>query len=144
MMSTAPPDRTRAAQIRAALETDRTIDITTIGRKSGQPRRIEMAFHRLDDAIYLTGTPGKRDWYAKLFAHPDFTFHLKRSVTADLPARATPVTDPATRRAILARILERDRPDRAKDLDTWVEQRPLVAVTFPTFPTLSALPATRR
>src|SRR5206468_8831246 len=49
-------------RIRAALETDRAIDITTIGRKSGQPRRIEMAFHNLDGQIYITGTPGKRDW----------------------------------------------------------------------------------
>jgi deazaflavin-dependent oxidoreductase (nitroreductase family) len=124
-------DESPAARVRAALETDRTIDITTIGRQSGQPRRIEMAFHRVDGAIYLTGTPGKRDWYANLLAHPDFTFHLKRTVTADLPARATPITDPAARRAILARILERDRPERARELDTWVQQSPLVAVTFP-------------
>jgi deazaflavin-dependent oxidoreductase (nitroreductase family) len=130
-MSTVPPHGTEKERIQAALETDRTIDITTIGRKSGQPRRIEMAFHRVDGTIYLTGTPGKRDWYANLVANPDFTFHLKRSVTADLPARATPITDPATRRAVLARILERDRPDRAKDLDTWVKQSPLVAVSFP-------------
>src|SRR6266536_4395820 len=111
-MSTASPRGTREERIRAALATDRTIDITTIGRKSGRPSRIEMAFHRLDGAIYLTGTPGKRDWYANLVAHPDFTFHLKRTVTADLQARATPITDPAARRAILARILERDRRDR--------------------------------
>jgi deazaflavin-dependent oxidoreductase (nitroreductase family) len=130
-MTTVPPHSTRDERIRAALETDRTIDITTTGRKSGQPRRIEMAFHRLDGAIYLTGTPGTRDWYANLVAHPDFTFHLKRSATADLPARATPITDPAARRAILARILERDRPDRLGQLDTWVQQSPLVAVTFP-------------
>src|SRR6476619_4847515 len=81
-------------QIRTALETDRAIDITTIGRRSGQPRRIEMAFHNLDGQIYITGTPGKRDWYANLVANPDFTFHLKRSATADLPAHATPITDP--------------------------------------------------
>src|SRR5204863_4014024 len=90
-------------RIRGALETDRAIDITTIGRRSGQPRRIEMAFHNLDGQVYITGTPGKRDWYANLVAHPNFTFHLKRSVTADLPARATPITDPAAKRAILAR-----------------------------------------
>jgi deazaflavin-dependent oxidoreductase (nitroreductase family) len=112
-MSHGPDARgVQEASIRAALAADRTIDISTMGRKTGQPRRIEMAFHRLDGAIYLTGTPGKRDWYANLLAHPDFTFHLKRSVTADLPAQATPITDPAARRAILACILERDRPER--------------------------------
>ncbi len=29
-----------------ALAQDQVIDITTIGRKSGQPRRIEIWFHR--------------------------------------------------------------------------------------------------
>src|SRR5919202_6205489 len=94
-------------RIGAALATDRTIDITTIGRKSGQPHRLEMAFHNLDGQIYITGTPGKRDWYANLVAHPDFTFHLKRSVTADLPARAKPITDVAEKREVFARILAR-------------------------------------
>src|SRR2546423_6161387 len=115
--------------IRAALATDRTIDITTIGRKSGQPRRIEMAFHNLDGQVYITGTPGKRDWYANLVAHPEFTFHLKQSAQTDLPARATPITDDAQRRAILTRILTNiDRP--LDQLDAWVADSPLVEVTF--------------
>jgi F420H(2)-dependent quinone reductase len=88
-------------RIRRALSEGRTIDITTIGRTSGQPRGIEMWCHNLDGTVYFTGTPGKRDWYANMLAHPDFTFHLKQGVVADLPARATPVTDPACRREIL-------------------------------------------
>ncbi len=83
------------------LANDRTIDITTIGRSSGLPRRIETWFYRVDDQIYLTGSPGRRDWYANLLANPDFTFHLKQSIVADLPARATPITDPEERRADL-------------------------------------------
>jgi deazaflavin-dependent oxidoreductase (nitroreductase family) len=116
-------------QITQALRTDRVIDMTTIGRASGQPRRLEMWFHNLDDQIYITGTPGTRDWYANLVANPAFTFHLKGSATADLPAHATPITDAAERRAILGRILARiDRP--ASELDTWVAESPLVAVKF--------------
>src|SRR4051812_27381293 len=70
-----------------ALAQDRVIDITTIGRKTGEPRRIEIWFHRLDGRYYITGTPGRpRDWYANLVAQPGFTFHLKESATADLPA----------------------------------------------------------
>jgi deazaflavin-dependent oxidoreductase (nitroreductase family) len=115
---------------RAALQRDRTIDITTIGRKSGAPRRIEMWFHNLDGRIYITGTPGTRDWYANMCAHPEFTFHLKGSVAADLPARATPITDPESRRAILARVLR--AVGRAPgELDAWVAGSPLVAVAFP-------------
>jgi deazaflavin-dependent oxidoreductase (nitroreductase family) len=114
--------------IRQALAQGRTIDITTTGRTSGQPRRIEMWYHILDGQVYLTGTPGPRDWYANLVAHPTFTFHLKEGVRADLAARATPITDPAARRAILGRILA--RLGRPGDLAAWVAGSPLVAVTF--------------
>ena len=81
-------------KIKQALATDQTIDITTTGRASGQPRRIEIWFHYIDEQVYITGTPGKRDWYANMVAHPDMTFHLKESIQADIPATATPITDP--------------------------------------------------
>ncbi len=115
-------------QIRQALARDRTIDITTIGRASGRPRRIETWFYRVDDRIYLTGSPGKRDWYANLLANPAFTFHLKESAQADLAARAAPITDPAERRAIMGRILaDLGQPHQ---LEAWVAGSPLMAVAF--------------
>lgn len=113
-------------RIRRALETDRTIDITTTGRTTGRPHRIEMWFHNLDGQLYLTGTPGARDWHANLQAHPEFTFHLKGTARTDLRARATTIVDPARRRAILARLL--DRLGRSADLDAWVRESPLVEV----------------
>jgi deazaflavin-dependent oxidoreductase (nitroreductase family) len=115
-------------RIRAALARDRTIDITTVGRRSGQARRIETWFYRADGGIYLTGSPGRRDWYANLVATPAFTFHLKGSATADLPARATPITDPAARRTIIGRILADMGQDR--DLEAWVAGSPLMVVAF--------------
>lgn len=115
-------------QTRRALAHDRVIDITTIGRASGKPSRIEMWFHNLDGAIYLTGTPGKRDWQANLLANPAFTFHLKESATVDLPAHATAITDSAERRAIMTRVLHNlGQPD---DLDAWLAGSPLMQVTF--------------
>ncbi len=115
--------------IRQALAKDRVIDMTTIGRTSGQPRRLETWFHNIDGTVYLTGTPGKRDWYANMVANPQFTFHLKESVQADLAATAHPVTDPAVRRAVMVQVLARvGRP--ASDIDAWVANSPLVAVTF--------------
>lgn len=57
-------------KIRRALQTDDTIDITTVGRKSGEPRRIEIWFRQVDGRIYITGTPGTRDWYANLLHNP--------------------------------------------------------------------------
>jgi deazaflavin-dependent oxidoreductase (nitroreductase family) len=113
-------------KIAHALEVDRVIDITTIGRKSGKPRRIEIWFHNLDGQLYITGTPGVRDWYANLLAHPHFTFHLKQSLQADLPAFAVPVKAPLQRRAIMAKIIS--NLDSEADLDNWVDQSPLVEV----------------
>lgn len=116
-------------QASQALRRDRVIDITTIGRRSGEPRRLEIWFHNLDGQVYITGLPGKRDWYANLLANPRFTFHLKESHTADLPARARPILDPAERRAILGRILA-NLGRGPEQLDAWVAESPLVAVSF--------------
>jgi hypothetical protein len=111
-------------RVREALASDRTIDITTTGRRSGEGRRKEIWFHNLDGAVYITGTPGRRDWYANLLAHPNFTFHLKGSVVTDLPARATPVTDPVARRTVLSRILQ--TLGRSEDIETWMTRSPLL------------------
>jgi len=114
------------ARVKQALETDRTIDITTTGRTTGRPHRIEMWFHNLGGQLYLTGTPGTRGWHANLLTHPEFIFHLKGTVRADLRARATPILDPAGRRTILSRLL--DRLGHATELDAWVRESPLVEV----------------
>ncbi|HEY0733714.1 MAG TPA: nitroreductase family deazaflavin-dependent oxidoreductase [Herpetosiphonaceae bacterium] len=114
------------AAIAHALKNDTLIDITTIGKRTGTPRRIEIAFHTFDGVLYITGYPGKRDWYANLLANPHFTLHLKQSTQADLPATATPITDAATRQQVLRSVVERwGRPD---ELDAFVKASPLVAV----------------
>jgi deazaflavin-dependent oxidoreductase (nitroreductase family) len=114
-------------QVQHALEHDYLIDITTGGRKTGQPRRIEIRFHNIEGHLYITGRPPRpRDWYANLLAHPQFTFHLKQSVRANLPARATPILDQARRRTILAAIHQ--KLGRYQDLEAWVESSPLVSV----------------
>lgn len=113
-------------EVRRALAADRTIDITTTGRRSGAPRRIETWLYRAGGRLYLTGSPGRRDWYANLVAEPSFTVHLTVSATADLPATARPITDPAERRAVFTGVL-RD-VSYAADLDEWVAGSPLVEV----------------
>ena len=112
--------------VRRALDLDRTIDITTTGRKTGQPRRKEIWFHNIDGRLYVTGTPGNRDWYANLVANPRFIFHLKHSALADLSAQATPITDPEQRRDLIRHILQKISWNR--DLEAWVEGSPLVEV----------------
>jgi deazaflavin-dependent oxidoreductase (nitroreductase family) len=112
--------------IARALERDRTVDITTTGRESGRPRRVEIWFHNLDGRLYITGLPGRRGWYANLRANPQLVFHLKGSAQADLPARARLVEEPVERRAVMEQILQ--RLGRGRDLDEWVARSPLVEV----------------
>ena len=114
------------AQIEQALTQDRVIDITTTGRKTGQPRRIEIWFHNLAGRLFITGLPGQRDWYANLVAHPAFTFHLKGTVQADLPAQAIPITEESQRRTIMAAIIRTLSGEQ--DLEAWVAHSPLVEV----------------
>lgn len=118
------------APIQQALDQDETIDITTIGRKSGRPKRMEIWFRRGAGRTYITGTPGARDWYANLLAEPRFTFHLKESVQADLSARAQPITDLAERRRILADPVMRWYHQQVASLDDLVAGSPLVEVLF--------------
>jgi deazaflavin-dependent oxidoreductase (nitroreductase family) len=115
--------------VQRALENDRTIDITTTGRRSGQARRIEIWRYRYDGRTFLSGSPGTRDWYANLIANPEFTFHLKGSVQADLLAVARPITDEEERREVIAGILE-DLGRGSGNLEEWVESSPLVEVEF--------------
>ncbi len=115
-------------RIKKALEgKEVVIDITTTGRRSGTPRRIEIWFHNIDGRIIITGQPGPRDWLANLIANPEFTLHLKGAVQADLPATARVITDPEERRAIMsARYREQDG-----SVEPGGEGRPMVEVLFP-------------
>ncbi|MBM3946183.1 MAG: DUF385 domain-containing protein [SAR202 cluster bacterium] len=116
----------------AALRKDRLIDITTTGRKTGQPRRIEIGFFIQGGKLYLTGRPGRRGWYANIIAGQGFTLHLKQSARLDLAATATPVRDPAARRRILTeyhKVLPRFAS--RGNLEDWITGSPLVEVTIP-------------
>ena len=116
---------------------DRTIDITTIGRRSGRPRRIEIWFYRADGEIYLSSLPAKRSWYANLEVNPAFTFHLKHGVRADLPATAKPVTDEVERRRIFTQFVDDlnqpsnpGRISQPTSVEDWMAGSPLMEISF--------------
>lgn len=105
--------------------------MTTVGRKSGRPHRIEIAFIALDGEYFITGRPGRgRDWLANLTANPAFTLHLKRGVSADVPVVASVITRPDEREAVLRRILLDvwDNPQSKVDhiIGRWVDGAPLI------------------
>ena len=115
--------------ITEALSRGGLIDITTTGRRSGKKRRLEIAFHNIDERIYISGMPSpkRRSWLANLDAEPRFVFHLKGRVRADLPATARVIDEEAERREILPHVA---RAWRRNDVDRMVEQSPLIEVLF--------------
>ncbi len=120
----------RDAAIARVLRHGHTIDITTTGRVTGEPRRIEIVFFNFGGRLYISGMPNanhERAWLLNLRADPRFTFHLKALVQADLPATAREVTDPVERRRILELVA---KAWRRTDVDNMVQHSPLVEVTL--------------
>jgi deazaflavin-dependent oxidoreductase (nitroreductase family) len=117
--------------IRAALAAGQVIDITTTGRRTGEPRRIEIVYHVIDGRLFISGSPrpGRtRAWIHNLESDPRLTFHLKGAVRADLPATARVITDPDERRRVLSWITT--NAWKNQDLETMMEASPLIEVTI--------------
>jgi len=124
-------DPPRNAAIRRVLRHGHNIDITTIGRRTGQPRRIEITFHSFDGRLYISGMPSPRAraWLLNLRADPRFTFHLKALLQADLPATAREIVDDTERREVLAKVARVWN----RDLEPMVRFSPLIEVTIDGF-----------
>ena len=116
------------AAIRRVLRHGHTIDITTTGARTGLPRRIEIVFHSFDSHLYISGMPSRRTraWLHNLRANPRFTFHLKQLLSADLPATAREITEPAERREVLTKVAKVWR----QDLEAMMRFSPLVEATI--------------
>jgi deazaflavin-dependent oxidoreductase (nitroreductase family) len=79
-----------------------TVELTTVGRRSGQPRTATIWFVVDGDRVYVqSGGGGKTDWYRNLTANPAVT--LKFAALA-LRGRARPITDGAETARIHARF----------------------------------------
>ena len=112
-----------------ALHHSQVIDLTTTGRRSGQPRKIEIFLHHKDGQLFISGTPRAdrtRDWIYNITADPQVVVHLKQSMTVDIPATARVVTDPAERRPLIAAAAQRWR---RTDVDEMVQHSPLIVLT---------------
>jgi len=114
---------------RRALSHGHVIDITTTGRVTGRPRRIEIVFHVFDGRIYISGIPRAdrvRAWLRNLEADPHLTFHLKGPVQAELPATARIITDPDERRVVLEKVARVWR----RDVEPMIAHSPLIEVSI--------------
>ena len=125
-MTTESPGRDT---VRAALNHSQVIDLTTTGRRSGQPRRIEIFLHHDDDRLYITGMPRAdrtRDWIHNIAADPHVIVHLKQTVVADVAATARVVTDPEERRPYIEAAARRWR---RTDVPEMLQHSPLIVLT---------------
>ena len=111
--------------IHRVLSRGHLVDLTTYGRKTGLPRRIELVFHAIDGRIILSGMPRARPraWLLNIRANPRVVLHLKGVVTADLPATAREITEPDERRRVMQSVAANWN---RTDVDLMVEQSPLV------------------
>jgi deazaflavin-dependent oxidoreductase (nitroreductase family) len=117
-----------------ALARSQLVDMTTTGRKTGQPRRIEIALHAIDGRLYISGMPRadrKRAWILNLERDPRLTIRLKQTTNAEVPATARVIEDPVERRQILELVAARWG---RTDVDVMVAHSPLIELTVAGYP----------
>lgn len=102
----------------------RTIDLTTLGRKTGLPRRIEIWWFHVDGRFVITGTPGKRDWLANVIANPEVILHVDGH---DLRGRAEVIEDAEFRRRVFTQPATRWYSSMA-ELEQLVATAPMIEV----------------
>ena len=113
----------------AALNHSQVIDLTTTGRRTGQPRRIEIFLHADNGQLFITGMPRAdrtRDWIYNIEADPHVVVHVKRSVVVDVPATARVVRDPEERRPLIEAAAKRWG---RTDVPEMLRHSPLIVLT---------------
>lgn len=104
----------------------RTIDLTTFGRRTGLPRRIEIWWFHVDGRFVITGTPGRRDWLANVNARPEVVIHVDN---LDLPATVRTIADRELRLRVFTHPGVTWYRTQA-ELDDLVNEAPMVEVLF--------------
>jgi deazaflavin-dependent oxidoreductase (nitroreductase family) len=103
--------------------------LTTTGRITGSPHRIEIWFARDGDTIYLLAGDGERsDWVRNLMVSPAVVLEIgerKRTTTGRVLERGTDA-DVAARRALLGKY----QPTSSDDLATWGRTALAVAIEW--------------
>jgi deazaflavin-dependent oxidoreductase (nitroreductase family) len=120
--------------IRSALSHSQVIDLTTTGRRTGEPRRIEIFLHNVDGQLFISGRPvpgRRRSWIYNVAQDPHVTVHLKGETVADIPATVRVVSDPAERRPLIEAAA---KAWGRTDIDVMLEHSPLIEVAVADYP----------
>ena len=102
--------------------------LTTTGRVTGKPHRIEIWFALDGDVIYLmAGDRERSDWVRNLMVTPEVVLELgdRRQVTSARVVAADSEQDATARRLLL------DKYGGANELDAWGRTALPVAVDWP-------------
>lgn len=106
----------------------RTINLTTFGRTTGLPRRIEIWWFRVGDRFVITGTPGRRDWVANIMANPRVIVHVDGM---DIETTVSVITDKEQRLEVFKQPETRWYSSQA-ELEHLLAAAPMIAVQLPT------------
>jgi deazaflavin-dependent oxidoreductase (nitroreductase family) len=104
--------------------------VTTIGRRTGQPHRIEIWFALQAGVLYLLAGDGERsDTVRNIVANPRVTLELG-SERVETTARVVPADSPED--ALARRLLvEKYQPGYGDDLSAWGRAALPVAIELP-------------
>ena len=104
--------------------------LTTTGRITGSPHRIEIWFAMADETVFLmAGDRDRSDWVRNLMISPDVVLEIgdrRRSTRARVVDESSD-EDAAARRLMLEKYGDRD----GGDLSTWGRTALVVAIDWP-------------
>jgi deazaflavin-dependent oxidoreductase (nitroreductase family) len=102
--------------------------LTTTGRVTGQPRRIEIWFAIDQDTLYMLSGGGDRsDWVKNLRRDPAVTVEI---ATGNFQGRARVVTDPGEGERARALVHDKYAPGYRGDLTSWRRRSLPIAIDF--------------
>lgn len=111
---------------RARLARHRTVDMTTVGRRSGEPRTVEIWWFHFEGLFIVTGTPGRRHWLANVRTNPAVVIEVDG---LRVEATATEITDVLFRRRFFSAADPRWYRAQA-ELDRLVLEAPMIRLDF--------------
>ena len=106
--------------------------LTTTGRRSGEPHRMEIWFVAHDDGAFLLSDTGRSDWYRNLEARPEVSLEIggERRDTMARPVSADDAANAVVRAAMVAKY----QPGYEEDLAEWSVRAFLVRIEWPAEP----------
>lgn len=106
--------------------------LTTRGRRSGAPHRIEIWFVAHDDGAYLLSDGMAADWYRNLVRDPNVTLEIANE-RRDSTARPVPVADPSND-VVRPAMVTKYQAGYGDDLVEWSRRAALVRIEWPPAP----------